>query len=251
MRVGAPGWRECRLAVGAALLSLLAAPASAETFACAPLRPSTSQMPAYGPVAGQPRCEGFFDQTVAQSFVELVSLTRGAAQLEAATATLAITSPLATRLTIQPLAAAPFYRVDAPLRAAQPWTWDARPMLQATGLRPEDIGFLALATATSDDLARVAPVSMSSASQASAAGFATLRASVALSSLAWRVYDPGAQTTTPTWRQRDQSAYAWQPVAVALDLPDAARAVRVDVRARDAAGQALPMLSFIVLGTQP
>ena len=251
MATRAVGWCEGMQAVTFVTLLLVAAPGLAQGFACAALRPSMSQSPAYGPVAGQARCEGFFDQTVAQSFVELVSLTRGTAQLETTTATLAITSPLATRLTIQPLAAAPFYRVDAPLRADQPWSWDARPMLKATGLRPEDIGFLALATAASDDLARVAPVAIASPTPASAAGFATLRASVALSSLAWRVYDASAQTNTPTWRQRDQSAYAWQPVAIALDLPDTARNVRVDVRARDAAGQALPMLSFIVLGNQP
>lgn len=251
MRACATGWRKYMTAVGATFMLLTAPPGSAQTFACAALRPSMSQTPAYGPVAGQARCEGFFDQSVAQSFVELVSLTRGAAQLETASAELAVTSPLALRLTIQPLAAAPFYRVDAPLRAGQAWTWDARPMLQATGLRPEDIGFLALATAAADDLARVAPVSMTSTSQTSAAGFATLRASVALSALAWRVYDISAPTTTPVWRQREQPAYAWQPVAFALDLPDATRSVRVDVRARDAAGQPLPMLSFIVLGVQP
>lgn len=250
MRTCAVGWRECTQAATIAALLFMASPGAAQDFACAALRPSTSQSPAYGPVAGQARCEGFFDQSVAQSFVELVSLTRGAAQLETPMATLAVTSPLAVRLTIQPLAAAPFYRIDGPLSIAQPWAWDARPMLQSTGLQPEDIGFLAQASATADNLGRVAPVSMSSTPPARTAAFATLRASVALSSLAWRVYDTSAQAPTPIWRQRDQPAYAWQPVAVALDLPDPARSVRVDVRARDAMGQSLPMLSFIVLGTQ-
>ncbi len=62
--------------VALTLLAAVHGPVAAQGFQCAPVLPSSSGAPAYGPVAPQ-RCEGFFDRTVSQPFIELVSLTRG------------------------------------------------------------------------------------------------------------------------------------------------------------------------------
>ncbi|RZU00843.1 hypothetical protein [Rivibacter subsaxonicus] len=252
-----PGvWAGCHRSIAAlaAIAGLLAAGAAGAqgAFGCAALKPSATQAPAYGPVAGQSRCEGFFEQSIAQPFVELVSLTRGQPRLEAAGAVaLRAAAAGSQRLLIQPLAAAPFYRVDAPLRDGQPWTWDPRPMLVATGLRPDELGFLALAAGAAEEPLRAVPVSLTPEQADSDAGFATLRASVALSSLHWRSYPPEAGADA-AWRARSGVAsYAWQPVSLPIELPAAGRALRVDVRALDAKGRTLPLLSFIVVGAQP
>lgn len=132
-RVGGPG--STRLRIGCAALAILASPAGrAETeFRCAPLLPSATRTPAYERVAGESRCEGFFDQTVSQAFVELLSLTRhrpdrgpsvaaGPLQLRSGTARAV--------LVIQPLRPSPFYRVDAALAPDRPLDWNAAPMLK-------------------------------------------------------------------------------------------------------------------------
>lgn len=234
-------------------LLLSAGLAAGQGFECAALKPSSSQQPPYGRIPGQARCEGYFEQSVSQPFVELVSLTRGVPLLEAATRpTLRAARRLATRLLIQPLTASPFYRVDAQLEAGQALLWDAAPMLGATGLRPQELGFVALARAGPDEVPAVVPVSVAAEHDASSVGFAMLRASVSLSSIAWRAYRGAAAAPAGAWRTRAAPPpYAWQPAAIPIDLPADGAGLRVDVRAVDTQGQPLPLLSFVVVGLEP
>lgn len=239
-------------ALGAVAGLLCAGPAHAQEFRCAALRPSSSQQPAYAAVPGAARCEGYFEQSVSQPFLELVSLTRGMARLQQGGAlSLRAAGRSGARLTVQPLAASPLYRVDAWLAPDRPLRWDATAMLVATGLRPAELGFLAaLPQPTDGGVMNVVPVALAAGHEASSAGFAMLRASVALSALAWRAYPPGG-AGAGSWRTHRAPAYAWQPVALPFDLPADGQALRIDLRAQDAHGQPLPMLSFVIPGAAP
>ena len=125
---------------------VVAAAAQVQGFECAALKPSSSRLPAYASVPGTTRCEGFFEKTVSQPFIELVSLTRGAppAGLAAAPLELRTDARSPARLVVQPLRASPFYRVDAALAPGQALAWDPAPMLAATAQPVSALGFLAL-----------------------------------------------------------------------------------------------------------
>jgi len=249
---GALAWR---LRVVTALTALLLAgplTASAQEFRCAPLQPSQAQQPPYQRVPGQARCEGFFARNVSQPFVELVSLTRDVRDPTSAATAFQITASrkVAARLVVHPLRPGPFYRVDALIDAGQALHWDAAPMLGATGLRLRDLGFLALALAPRDDLMTVLPLSLMPASVHPPAVQAVLRVSVPVGSMSWRRYrldgdDDGANG----WREiAGPPRFAWDRVPLAIELPADGKSVHVDVQAIDAAGKALPLLRFIVLG---
>ena len=98
--------------------------AQATTFQCPALVASTARQPAYRPVPGQPRCEGFYVKNVSQPFVELVSLTQAAPGSWAAGSATGLTLRASrrrdTHLLIQPLRSSPLYRVDAPARGKKP-----------------------------------------------------------------------------------------------------------------------------------
>lgn len=241
-------------ALGAAALS-----SWAHGFDCAPLEPSRSRAPAYRAVAGESRCEGFFEKKISQPFIELVSLTGGAVPAAAVVAAAAATaaaplelraaSPAAVRLVIQPQRSSPFYRVDAALPAGQALRWDAAAMLAATGLQPADLGFLALL-----DGGALTPVLLGPPGPQPRRVTAVLRVSVAVSSVAWRSYRlgaPGANgATLSAWSELPNSRlFAWQRVALPIELPADGGGLRVDVQAVGADdGRALPLLQFAIGG---
>lgn len=239
-----------------ALITLVAtalamAAAQAAEFQCAPLLPSASRAPPYSRVPGQERCEGYFEQTVSQPFIALLSLTRtrpDAPQLAAAKV-LQIRARAAAplQLTIQPLRPSPFYRVDGRLAAGRALEWNAAPMLTSTGLRLSDLGFLARAASSDPDTPLVAPLSLSPAVDDGTLAYAVLRVSVPVKSIAARQYRPGAGAGS--WRELPGTPlFEWDtivlPIPIAANEPD----LRVDVRAVGTDGSLLPMLQFAVVG---
>lgn len=233
------------IAVAGWLLAIgLQAPAQAQAgFACAALKPSRQQQPAYARVPGEARCEGFFEQGVSQPFVELVSVTRGQARLRMREP-VALDASGGGRLLIQPLRAAPFYRVDAEIPVGLPLRWDPAPMLAATGLRPDDLGFLAWANGAPTDVRRVRPVQLASGGRTI---YVTVRPSVTMQSLVWRSHVGDAAADAAWQSHPGPMPYAWQTLSLALEPPDAGQWLRVDIRATDRQGEPLPLLSFIVM----
>lgn len=228
---------------------------AAGAFECAPLQPSATRSPAYRSVAGQARCEGFFDKTVSQPFIELLSLTRGplppAGAASAPALQLRAALKSAARLVVQPQRSLPYYRVDAALPAGQVLAWDPAPMLAATGLRLADLGFLALLPAGDATLAAVAPIAFTAEPLDDARALAVLRVSVAVSSLAWRSYRLGKDASPASaWTAvPDSQLFAWQRVAVPIALPPDGKRLFVDVQAIGADdGRALPLLRFAIEG---
>jgi len=232
----------------AAMKAMPAAPAQGE-FRCAALLPSASRAPPYARVPGEPRCEGYFEQTVSQPFIELLSLTRyrpDAPPPAAGPLPIHARPGVAARLLIQPLRPSPFYRVDAALSPGQTLPWNAAPMLASTGLRPSELGFLARAAGTDPDTPALAPVSLAPAVADAASAYAVLRVSVPVASVAARQYKPGG---SGAWRELPgPPLYAWDtivlPLAPAADGADTG----VDVRAVGADGRLLPLLKFVVVG---
>lgn len=235
----------------AAALAALGVVAPAAAFECAPLRPSAAQSPAYRPVAGQARCEGFFERTVSQPFVELLSLTRGDVPAQSGELEIRTDAAVAARLVVQPQRSRPFYRVDAELPGGQPLRWDPAPMLAATQLPLAELGFLGVtapAAAGATDLA-VLPLRFGSDPAGDGRRLqAVVRVSVEVSSVAWRSAPPGGPAT-PWTVLPDSHLYAWRRLVLPIELPAADAGLRVDVQAvaaRDA--QPLPMLRFEIVG---
>lgn len=243
------------VAVAVALALCVAASAAvAERLECAPLSPSSSRVPAYAVRADPDRCEGFFERTVSQPFIEIVSLTRGV--VPAGTSLqLLVDSKSAARLLVQPQRSGPFYRVDAALPPGRALTWDAAPMLAATGLRLVDLGFLGIvyAGAGSGTPVLLAPVVLSVAGLERGVATAVVRVSVAVSSVAWRSYRLGAEGgLVSDWVTLPSSQlFAWQRVAFTIPLPADGRDLLIDVQAAGADdGQALPLLRFAIDGVR-
>lgn len=232
-----------------ALVLFASATCGAQAFECAPLKPSTSRVPAYRPVPDQARCEGFFDRRVSQPFIELVSLTRGPwpAAGDATLSALEIHADTRSqiRLVVQPQRSGPFYRVDAALLGQQVLLWDPTPMLGATGLRLSDLGFLALTGST--PLPGAVPVALTASGRQARRADAVVRVSVPVTSVAWRSYRLGAEAA---WTEVPNSQlFAWQRITLPIDLPPDGRELRVDVQAVAASdGRALPMLRLAIVG---
>lgn len=233
-----------------------AATAQADKFRCASVAPSTARAPAYAAVPGAQRCEGFFEKNVSQPFLEVLSLTRAVPGTWAADAEgrlqLSASGASDARLLIQPLRSNPPYRVDAQLAAGASLAWNSNAMLQATGLRLRDLGFLALVERGGDLLA-LAPLSMQGDPPAldGAVAFAVLRPSVDVSALAWRAYAAAGPTgaAAPEWQNlAGTPLFAWERIALPIPWRNGDAELRVDVRALDSQGQALPLLQFAVVG---
>jgi hypothetical protein len=236
--------------------------AVAQGFECAPLVPSSARSPVYRMVAGQSRCEGFFDKTVSQPFLELVSLTRGLPPTPPAVGASSVAGVLEIhanakgplRLVVQPQRSNPFYRVDAALQGGQALSWDAAPMLKATGLPLSDLGFIALAGASlaaPGSVAAVAPVAFSTQALADKRVYAVVRVSVDVSQVAWRAYSKGAAATTASaWVDvPGASLFAWQRITLPIELPVDGKEWSVDVQAvASNNSQALPLLRFTIVG---
>ena len=259
--LAAVGW----VGVVAAMVS---ADAQAQAFQCAALKPSSSLAPAYASVPGQARCEGFFEKTVSQPFIELLSLTRGAPPAApAASAASAASAPLqirtdvraAARLVVQPLPSRPFYRVDVALAPGQVLSFDAAPMLAATRQAVSGLGFLALVTSTSTSpgaLPALAPVAFTPQTPQDGRVYAVVRVSVDVASVAWRSYRAGndaaaSPSSTPAaWTDLpDSNLYAWKHITLTIPMPADGKGLRVDVQAVGAANaQSLPLLRFAIVG---
>ena len=262
--LAAVGW----VGVVAAMVS---ADAQAQAFQCAALKPSSSLAPAYASVPGQARCEGFFEKTVSQPFIELLSLTRGvppagpaAPAAPAASAASAPSAPLqisaevraAARLVVQPLPSRPFYRVDAALTPGQPLSWDAAPMLAATRQPVSNLGFLALVTPTSASpgaLPALAPVAFTPQTPQDGRVYAVVRVSVDVASVAWRSYRVGSDAAASAPREwtdlPNSHLYAWKHITLTIPMPADGKGLRVDVQAVGAANaQSLPLLRFAIVG---
>ena len=248
-----PGRRVAAMAAMAAMV-VLVMPVSAEpaSFRCAALVASTSQQPAYGPVPGQQRCEGFYVKNVSQPFIELVSLTRSAPGSWAADADgrlqLRGLARLDARLLVQPLRPSPLYRVDLGLARGTTVNWRSDTMLKATGLKLKDLGLLAWVDADAEPMA-LAPVSARDDDDTRTA-YAVLRPSIAVSKLAWRAYrlDPAVALPGDWQALAGPPLFAWERIALPIELPADGRGVRIDVRGLDGQGQPIPLLQFAIVG---
>lgn len=240
-------------------LALAASAALAGPFECAPLQPSAARAPAYGPAANPGHCEGFFEKTVSQPFIELLSLTRAnSPELPSGPLSLKAGAGKPLRIVVQPLRSRPTYRADLQLDPGAVRRWDPSAMLAATGLRAPDLGFLATAdaatpSASSGEPAAFVPVEVLPAAATSATALAVLRVSVPVASVSWRSYRiGGAGEPAPPWTALPGSRLLqWQRIALPIALPPDGRTLRVDIEAVDAQdGRALPQLHFLVLGSQ-
>lgn len=245
-----------------AAVALLPAHAEPATFQCPALVANTVQLPAYGPVDGEARCEGFYVKNVSQPFIEVVSLTReppgswsagadGVLQFHAL-------SKLDTHLLVQPLRPSPLYRADLGLASGANVRWHGAPMLQATGLKWRDLGFVA-ALATDAELPALVSVSTSPSTLTPTAddadsriAYAVLRPSVAVTQLMWRGYRVGdVDNPTGAWQHIDgPPLFAWERIALPIALPPDGHGMRVDVRGLDGQGQAIPLLQFRIVGAR-
>ncbi len=250
--------------VAATVLVLLAGacPAIAQGFECAPLAPSSARSPVYRMVPGQSRCEGFFDKTVSQPFLELVSLTRGlppsppavGAAVTAGVLEIHANAKGTLHLVVQPQRSNPFYRVDAALQGGQALTWDPAPMLKATGLPLSDLGFIAIAgsnAAAPGAVAAVAAVGFTTQALGEKRVYAVVRVSVDVSQVSWRAYSKGAAATTASaWVDMPGSTlFAWQRITLPIELPGDGKEWSVDVQAvASNNSQALPLLRFTIVG---
>jgi hypothetical protein len=232
---------------------VLGSPLMAHGFDCPPITPSTARQPAYGPVADRSRCEGFFDKTVSQPFLELVSLTRGPglrADVARAPLELSAASRVPLHLLVQPVSSLPYYRMDTQLKPGQALRWDPTRMLSDTGVPPSELGFLALATRQPPTgITAVAPVALSAAAQTLPQAIAIVRPSVDIASLEWRSYRLGVDASSQWIQVPNAQRYAWHRVEVAIALPADGKAVAVDFQARDDKdGKWLPILRLMLLG---
>ncbi|HSW27067.1 MAG TPA: hypothetical protein VLJ62_30205 [Burkholderiaceae bacterium] len=223
---------------------------------CTAVRPNTTRAPAYGPMSGPERCEGFFERTVSQPFVELVSFTRGPG-LTGDTASgplqLQAVSRAPLRVVVQPMRSSPYYRVDADLPAGQALRWDPVVMIKRTGVPASELGFLALRTRPGvEGSTAVAPLALSAAALAQPDAVAAVRASVPIEKLSWRSYRLGTGAAAPAWTDVPNSQrYEWQRVIITIPMPADGKGFAVDVQAIERqSGQALPMLRFTMLGPQ-
>lgn len=237
--------------------------AVAQGFECAPLAPSSARSPVYRMVVGQSRCEGFFDKTVSQPFLELVSLTRGlplatpivGTGVTAGVLEIHANAKGALRLVVQPQRSNPFYRVDAALQGGQTLTWNPAPMLKATGLPLSDLGFIALAgsnLAAPGNVTAVAPVAFTAKALGEKHVYAVVRVSVDVSRVAWRIYSKGvAATPASAWVEMPGATlFAWQRITLPIELPGDGKDWSVDVEAEASNNsQALPLLRFSIVGT--
>ncbi len=230
----------------------LAAAVPVHAFDCAPLQPSSTRSPPYGPVAGQSRCEGFYQRSVSQPFIELVSLTRGASVAAAAPLELSVDAKGRFKLVVQPQRSSPFYRMDALLTDRQTLRWDPSPMLAATGLPAADLGFLAFAAAPGAAAQRLAPVALTPQARGELSATAVLRVSVAVASIVWRSSRPDNSVTAGDWRELPGSElYAWQRASLPIDLPADGGTLAIDVQAvASDGGRALPLLRFTIFGSR-
>jgi hypothetical protein len=242
-----------RLAATALAVAAAMQPCAVQSaeFQCAPLLPSASRAPPYARVPGKERCEGYFEQTVSQPFIELLSLTRSRPddpQLAAAKVLqIRAHTGVSLQLTIQPLRPSPFYRVDGRLAAGRALEWNPAPMLTSTGLRLSDLGFLARAASSDPDTPLVAPLTLSPATDDGALAYAVLRVSVPVTSMAARQYRPGAGAGS--WRELPGTPlFEWDTIVLPIALAGDDPGLRVDVRAVGADGSLLPMLQFAVAG---
>lgn len=245
------------------ILLSVAAWAQAQGFECAALKPSASSLPSYASIPGQARCEGFFERSVSQPFIELVSLTRGqppaadsATQVPALNLYADASTPL--RLVVQPQPSRPFYRVDAAMQSGQILLWNPAQMLTATRLPLSELGFLALVASPSSSagsLPTIAPVAFTEKGRKDTRAYAVVRVSVEVSSVAWRSYRVGADTASlpaSGWTDLpDSHLYAWRRITLPIDLPSDGKELRVDVQAVGASNsQTLPLLRFSIVGSR-
>ncbi|NRR30225.1 hypothetical protein HSX11_08480 [Oxalobacteraceae bacterium] len=247
--------RALSLLLALALLLAATPPGLAQgpAFRCAPLLPSASRKPAYARVPKEERCEGYYEQTVSQAFIELLSLTMQRLDTLPSSADgvlrIAARSSLPLQLLIQPLRPSPFYRVDARLRPRQALMWDPAPMLAHTGLRRNELGFLARNISSDADFAGAAPLSLAAGAENPALAYAVLRVSVPVKSIAARQYVlGGAGSGESNWRELPGTPlYAWDTIVLPIDMAGATQDSHVDVRALAADGRLLPLLQFLVL----
>ena len=143
------------------------------------------------------------------------------------------------------------FRAITEIEPGQALRWDATTMLDATGLRLRDLGFLALAPSPLDGTMTLLPLAFAPVATTPTPPLqAVLRASVGVASFSWRRQRlDGRDDGGGAWREiPGPSRFAWERVPLALEMPADGSSMRVDVQALDAAGKLLPLLRFIVSG---
>lgn len=237
------------------LFALFCAPCTrADDFKCPDVMPDVMADLKYQRLSKPTRCEGYYTREVSQSYVELVSLVSGELSDppagSAGISLKAVWLPEAgqkARLLIQPLGARPLYRVDIPV-GHELIAWDHKPMLEATGLKLSRIGFLAVLPDLPNARPAFTPVS-SSASDGDSPVTATVRVSVKVRSMRYRVIAPVGSGIPKAWqRVPDMPLYAWDSARIKLPIRSAGGPYRIEVEAVDESDKKLPLLRFNVAG---
>jgi hypothetical protein len=234
------------LALGLAAAAGVRAEDRVNGFSCARLRPSTESQPGYGMSRNGSGCEGFYELDIAGPYLELVSLVCAGGKAPSAGQPVQLrTHASAARVVVRPLVQGIAYRADLALNAGAA-QWRSEQMLQATGLRFRELGFLAIQAASAPDLLDVAPVVIGPQG-ATARCHALVRTSVRTEQVRWRALD--ANQESAPWQALDNGALdIWDIARVELPVPAAGTRRTVQVEARREGGARLPVLQFGIVG---
>lgn len=216
------------------------------SFECARVEPSRERSPAYGLVSGERRCEGFFRQNISGPYLEVVSLiAAGSGGGNAGTPLKLRAATRATRLVVSPLPQGVAYRVDL-ANTNEVVTWQARSMLDATGLRLAELGFLAHVPDAKPDGMNFAVVSIGDAADAGKT-VVVIRSSVQTQEMRWRRFDAATSgNPSASWTTLEGGGVdPWGRAYIRLDTPPLGdKPALIQVEARRPGGEGLPILEF-------
>jgi hypothetical protein len=202
---------------------------------------------AFGPRAGDRRCEGFFIAPVAGEPMALVRISLGAVPPEAEEVVLSSVLSRDIRVRAVALPEATFYRMEGEIQTGKTFRWPLREVVRAsTGLKPSDLGVYGWFERDGEII--YTPVKISSAGGPIAAGAqatVVVRANVAFDEILYQLSDrsdcrpagktwlsagqyvrsgglvslvAGAHTTCLLLRGRTENSDAWRHLTVRLAL---------------------------------
>lgn len=215
----------------------------AAPFKCSEVKPASKRQPIYAQRAAGV-CEGFFEQPVAGPYLEIISFVRlGSQPAPPPEYVHDLSAPAAAALfVVQPLLEGIPYRVDIDNQGSGA-RWNAKAMLDATGLQASELGFLALRPASTPARLVLSPVAVGTGASGSQ-GIAVVRSSVRTSEMKWRsISSKPAPDSATAWQSVPNGAVDKWGLAV-ISVPLGAEDVQIEVQARTTDAALLPILQF-------
>ncbi len=217
----------------------------AQEFQCAALKPSSKREPPYGRAKDGPYCEGYFEQDISAAYLEVVSFVRSGGKAAGSNQPLSLhAASVASRLVVHPLVQGIPFRADIANKEGGTH-WMPKPMLDATGLRLVDLGFLALVSPAAGQPLTLIPISIGGPS--TGPSIALIRTSVATREVSWRLVPEGSPASESTgWQKAPRGEVErWGLVDIEVRPPSGQSGPFVmHVRARRDDGSLLPVLLF-------